>query len=295
MGLQAVPVLCQSRGLLPAITTYLLVLLLRLLPEYVNGPAGVVLGRNVGPGSIGLADLVDFLEDVIVELKVLKVGLDSRWSNRLGDNRKALVGRPVDQDLRRLLIKLLGNVNNLGLVNDSRFSSGVVTKRRVGGDNNVLLLAIFEELGLDQAGVTLNLVHGRNNTSLLDELLQKLNVKVGNTDGLDLLGLLRDSDQLLPSVDYARSIPVNGNLSIFSLGEEVVSRSKRNGPVDKINIEVIGTELLEAGVKIGLNLLGSVRVVPELGDKEEVFSWNAGGLDTLGNLVLVFCIRGQKG
>lgn len=132
--------------------------------------------------------------------------------------------------------------------------------------------------------MTLNLVHGRNNTSLLDELLQKLNVKVGNTDGLDLLGLLRDSDQLLPSVDYTRSIPVNGNLSIFSLGEEVVSRSKRNGPVDKINIEVIGTELLEAGVKIGLNLLGSVRVVPELGDKEEVFSWNAGGLDTLGNL-----------
>lgn len=54
--------------------------------------------------------------------------------------------------------------------------------------------------------------------------------------------------------------------------------------MDKINIEVIGTELLEAGVKIGLNLLGSVRVVPELGDKEEVFSWNAGGLDTLGNL-----------
>lgn len=38
---------------------------------------GVVLGRNVGPGSIGLADLVDFLEDVIVELKVLKVGLFS--------------------------------------------------------------------------------------------------------------------------------------------------------------------------------------------------------------------------
>lgn len=52
------------------------------------------------------------------------------------------MGRPVDQDLRRLLIKLLGNVNDLGLVNDSRFSSGVITKRRVGGDNNVLLLAL---------------------------------------------------------------------------------------------------------------------------------------------------------
>lgn len=122
---------------------------------------GVVLGRNVSPGSIGFANLVNFLEGVIAELKVLKVRLfsgsslalitsficsgpylDSRWSNRLGNNREALMGRPVDQDLRRLLIELLGNVNDLGLVNNSGFASGVVTERRVGGDDNVLLLAL---------------------------------------------------------------------------------------------------------------------------------------------------------
>lgn len=35
----------------------------------------LVLGRNVGPRSIGLANLVDLLKDIIAELKVLEVGL----------------------------------------------------------------------------------------------------------------------------------------------------------------------------------------------------------------------------
>lgn len=52
------------------------------------------------------------------------------------------MSRPVDQDLRRLLVELLGNVNDLGLVDDSRLASGVVTERRVGSDDNVLLLAL---------------------------------------------------------------------------------------------------------------------------------------------------------
>lgn len=132
--------------------------------------------------------------------------------------------------------------------------------------------------------MTLNLVHGGNDTSLLDELLQKLNVKIGNTDGLDFLGLLGDPDQLLPGVNNARSIPVNGNLAVLSLGEEVAPRSKRHRPVNEVDIKVVGAELLEGGVKVGLNLLGSVRVVPELGDKEEVLSWDTRGLDTLGDL-----------
>lgn len=55
------------------------------------------------------------------------------------------MSRPVDQDLRRLLVELLGNVNDLGLVDDSRLASGVVTERRVGSDDNVLLLALKGE------------------------------------------------------------------------------------------------------------------------------------------------------
>lgn len=35
----------------------------------------LVLGRNVGPRSIGLANLVNLLKDIIAELKVLEVGL----------------------------------------------------------------------------------------------------------------------------------------------------------------------------------------------------------------------------
>lgn len=55
------------------------------------------------------------------------------------------MSRPVDQDLRRLLVELLGNVNDLRLVDDSRLASGVVTERRVGSDDNVLLLALKGE------------------------------------------------------------------------------------------------------------------------------------------------------
>lgn len=50
--------------------------------------------------------------------------------------------RPVNQDLRRLLVELLGNVNDLGLVDDSRLASSVVTEWRVRSDDNVLLLAL---------------------------------------------------------------------------------------------------------------------------------------------------------
>lgn len=35
----------------------------------------LVLGRNVGPRSIGLANLVNLLKDIIAELKILEVGL----------------------------------------------------------------------------------------------------------------------------------------------------------------------------------------------------------------------------
>lgn len=55
------------------------------------------------------------------------------------------MSRPVDQDLRRLLVELLGNVNDLGLVDDSGLASGVVTERRVSSDDNVLLLALKSE------------------------------------------------------------------------------------------------------------------------------------------------------
>lgn len=57
--------------------------------------------------------------------------------------------------------------------------------------------------------------------------------------------------------------------------------------MDEVDVEVVGPELGEGGVQIGLDELGAVRVVPELGNEEEVFALHAGLLDPIGDLMSV--------
>lgn len=67
--------------------------------------------------------------------------LDSLRGDRLGNNDKALVSAPCDQDLGRGFADLLGDLLNGGSVNDSGLAGDVVAERRVGRDDDTLLLA----------------------------------------------------------------------------------------------------------------------------------------------------------
>lgn len=63
--------------------------------------------------------------------------------------------------------------------------------------------------------------------------------------------------------------------------------------MDQVQVEVVGAELLQRRVKVGLDVLGAVRVVPQLGRDEDVLAGNAGVLDARSDLILVAVNEGS--
>ena len=72
------------------------------------------------------------------------------------------------------------------------------------------------------------------------------------------------------------------DLAIRVLGDQLASALEGIGPVDQIQIQVIGVEVFQRGVDSVLNILGPVAVVPQLRGDEDLRSrdatlLNAGG------------------
>jgi hypothetical protein len=95
---------------------------------------------------------------------------------------------------------------------------------------------VLKQFRLDQRRMAFNLVHGRNDPSLLDDLLQHLDGKVGNSNSFDLFSLLRDPNHFLPSSSNPRSIKINSLGSIFIVWGKLFSGLESNGPVDEIDV-----------------------------------------------------------
>lgn len=84
-------------------------------------------------------------------------------------------------------------------------------------------LTVRKELRLDQARVSLDLVHDGYDACLLDDLLEKLDGEVADTDRADLLGLLLQADELCPCLGYTGGVPVDRLLAIISERVEVLA------------------------------------------------------------------------
>ena len=67
--------------------------------------------------------------------------LDPLWSDGLRNHDKSLVSTPSDQDLCWGLVDLLGDLLDGWCVDHSGFTGDVVAQWRVGGDDDLLLLA----------------------------------------------------------------------------------------------------------------------------------------------------------
>lgn len=86
--------------------------------------------------------------------------------------------RPCEDDLGgrdRLALGLgqaLRNRLDLGRVDQQRQAPGVVAKGRVRRDQDVLLGGVLDELGVGDAWVTLDLVDGGDDASVLDDGLE---------------------------------------------------------------------------------------------------------------------------
>ena len=83
-----------------------------------------VIGVNQSLLLLRMHNLVQSLEIIITKINNLKVSLDSRGSDRLGNDRVTTLGTPRDEDLSRRDLVLFGN---LGLSSKSEnVSSGTI-------------------------------------------------------------------------------------------------------------------------------------------------------------------------
>lgn len=184
-------------------------------------------------------------------------------------------------------------------------------------DAHVVGLVVLDELALEEARVTLDLVDGRGDAGRLGDGVNlreagfekvssgaralvvtkkesagthRLDREVGDADGLGLAGV-EELDHCLPGVDDR-----DGRVDLADavlLGEQVVVRVALGGegdrPVDEVQVEVLEAELLERVVESRLHVGGRVLRVPELRRDEDLAALNArvgdGGTDGL--LVLV--------
>lgn len=248
---------------------------------YKNSTALLVVAEEDLDGQPGVAaDLetvgqrAELLHLVVVEGEVkLEVVLNARGSDGLGDDRGAALETPDKEDLSGALALGLSDLGK-GLV---------LCKRAVGaaeagvcGAVDVLGLAVVDELGGGVVGVELDLVDGRDSLAagVVEELLHVLDAEVGDTN---VLHAARSGEllHLLPGLD---EVPVG--VVLLKIG-----RVGGRGPVNKVEVDVVGAEVLEGRGDALFHTL--VPGVVKLSGDPDLLSGDARVLDTLADLVLV--------
>jgi len=94
---------------------------------------------------------------------------------------------PGEDDLCGGGAEAVGDLLDDGVGDEEGLADHVVTEGGVLGDVNALLAAPLDELGLEEAGVALDLVGGGGDTGGVDQSLEVLLGVVGDTDGAGLL------------------------------------------------------------------------------------------------------------
>jgi hypothetical protein len=273
-------------------------ILLLGLAEDVDGPSGLVGSvRDVVTTTLVGANLLNLLKVLLGQLDLLEVVADAGCGDRLGDDRVATDLCPGEDDLCGSGVEALGDVLDDLVLDEEGLADHVVAEGRVLGDVDALLAAPLNEVGLEETGVTLDLVGGGGDTGAVDEGLEVLLGVVGDTDGAGLL--LVELGHGLPCVDNRDAVE-HLDVAVVTEREQVLvdiaGLVESDGEVDEVQVEVFEAELSKAVVKGGGDVLGSVLRVPELGGDENVLTLDAlaeSSLEGVGNLLLVAVDLGQ--
>lgn len=127
---------------------------------------------------------------------------------------------------------------------------------------------VLVEVLLWEEWVCLDLVDSWNDASGLDDTLNVGWGEVGNTNRLDLAGLL-EGDESTPCVGQT-GLQVEVGVAVLGGDELVIGGNvaarwlKGNWPVDQVEIEVLKVELFEGVLVSLLDVLWLVCVVPQL-------------------------------
>ena len=124
---------------------------------------------------------------------------------------------------------------------------------------------------LREVGVQLNLVDDRNHAGLLDNLAQLLLGEVRNTNRTDLT-LLLQLNQRTPGIQ--------------------VQALLRLSPVNQVQVNVVGAQLLQGSLKRLESALVTLVRVPQLGGEEDIFASHVGVSDSAAHARLVVVSSG---
>lgn len=228
--------------------------------------------------SVG--DLLDGVKVGLAQLGDEPVALDALRGGALGQDNVAALETPCEQNLRKVVAASLGNFVELGVGANLLAGAGNLVlgaERGVGGDENVVFLAVLDELGVGEEGVDFDLVDHGLDLGDAEQLLQAGDGPVGDSDGL---GLARVVNLLHGAPCWLR---VLGELlldDVFAVGSQlghvVVVALCGNGPVDEERVDVVDAQVLQRRLKTPLDLLGLVQVVPYFCDNEKVLALDVG-------------------
>lgn len=174
---------------------------------------------DVSCRTVLLLNSLEVLDVLLVKRDELAVLVDARRCHGLGEDGRVAGEVVGEENGGRSDIVFLCHGDDTLVLEKRR---PCATEGAVGGDVNALLLAEINNLLLGQERVILDLIGSRHNGGLCEQLFKVLDGVVGNTDGLDLLGVGLDQLlEVLPCVDMCDGV-VDVTAAVLELREKGV-------------------------------------------------------------------------
>ena len=204
------------------------------------------------------------------QLKVedLNVGGDALLGDALRNHQIAAGHLVLDENLAGVLAVLCGQLphhrvlQQLVLVGSGVHRRARVAQRRVGGEDDAVVVAVLFQLRLHQVGVEFHLVGHRLDAGNCQQAFQLLHVEVGDADGADEAGVHQVFEGL---VRLQVVHVVADDLSISAGGKEVlVLLLKGKGPVKEEQVGVLQLQRREDLLGAQLHAVFAVVGEPDL-------------------------------
>ncbi len=191
--------------------------------------------------------------------------------HRLGQGEDPLFQAPPQADLGRRLAVVLGDGGEDGVVQHPAPAQGAP-----GLHQDTVVPAEGQGLPLLAAGVELDLVHHGGHLSL-QQGLQVVGAEVGHADGPDL-------PRLVELCHGPPGVPVDGLPVVELVGG--------GGPVDEVEVQVVGAQAVQGGLEGGLGWGIAPVGVPNLAGEEDRLPGQAAGPEGLAHAGLVAVVGG---
>ena len=120
-------------------------------------------------------------------------------------------------------------------------------------------------------------MHGGDDGGIGEEALDFDAGEVGDADSAGFGGLFEDTFHGFVGVDVVRVAGLD--LAVGGFGHGGFPAREGAGPVHEVEVNVVGAQVGERGIKGSFDVVRMVTVVPEFGRDEELGAWNAGFAD----------------